>query len=73
MDGTQNTEAERTIAENATGPLNGGAVTATDSNTGDTLTYTLGGPDAASFRVMPDNVDTEGSGRRRPDHGAHRD
>ena len=55
-DGTQNTEAERTIAENATGPLNGGAVTAEDE--GDTLTYTLGGTDAASFRVMQDDADS---------------
>ena len=52
--GTQNTEAERTIAENSasTTALNGGGpVIATDSNTGDELTYTLGGPDASSFGI----------------------
>ena len=50
-DGTQNTETERTIAENADAgdPLNGDAVTAVD--TGDTLTYTLGGADASSFDI----------------------
>ena len=52
-DGTQNTEAERTIAENADADtaLNGGLVTATDPNTDDELTYTLGGPDASSFDI----------------------
>ena len=54
-EGTQNTEAERTIAENsdAPTPLGGGAVTATDPNpnTADELTYTLGGPDASSFDI----------------------
>ena len=51
-DGTQNTEAERTIAENSaagTPLMNGGAVIAEDE--GDTLTYTLGGDDAASFAI----------------------
>ena len=50
-DGTQNTETERTIAENADAgdPLNGDTVTAVD--TGDTLTYTLGGADASSFDI----------------------
>ena len=59
-DGTQNTEAERTIAEGsgAGTSLNGGPVAATDSNTDDTLTYTLGGADAASFRVLQDDADT---------------
>ena len=61
-EGTQNTEAERTIAEDAEAdtPLNGGGpVAAKDPNTGDDLTYTLGGPDASSFEVS--SVDaTEG-------------
>ena len=49
----ENTEAERTIAENARAgtPLNGRAVTATDPNLDDDLAYTLGGPDASSFEV----------------------
>ena len=56
-DGTQNTEATRTIAENspATTSLNGGAVTATDPNAGsplnDTVSYRLGGADASSFDI----------------------
>ena len=53
-EGTQNTEAERTIAENsgADTALNGGGpVVAEDSNDGDELTYTLGGPDASSFDI----------------------
>ena len=60
-DGTQNTEAERTIAENADvdTALNGGEVTATDPNEGDQLTYTLGGPDASSFDIGSAE-DTEG-------------
>ena len=61
-EGTQNTEAERTIAENSAAetPLNGGEpFAATDSNPGDELTYTLGGPDASSFAVSS-AMDTEG-------------
>ena len=60
-DGTQNTEAERTIAENADAgtALNGGEVAATDPNEGDQLTYTLGGPDASSFDIGSAD-DTEG-------------
>ena len=52
-DGDQNTEAERTIAENSatTTALNGGPVPATDPNADDQLTYTLGGPDASSFVI----------------------
>ncbi len=61
-EGTQNTEAERTIAENSdagTALNGGGPVAATDPNTGDELTYTLSGPDASSFDVS--SVDaTEG-------------
>ena len=42
----------REVDENAAEGQNVGApVTATDTNTGDTLTYTLGGVDAASFEV----------------------
>ena len=51
-------EAERTIAENSVAPasVNGGPVMATDPNgIGDTLTYTLGGPDASSFDVLSNN------------------
>ena len=56
-EGTQNTEAERTIAENSAAPasVDGGAVTATDPNDGDVLTYTLGGPDASSFDIGSGN------------------
>ena len=44
--------AARSIAENtAAGAAIGTPVTATDSNTGDALTYTLGGTDAASFGI----------------------
>ena len=43
----------RSIAENtATGTNIGTAVTATDANSGDTLTYSLGGIDAASFAIV---------------------
>ena len=52
-DGTQNDAAERTVEENtvAPNPVSGGAVTATDPNTGDILSYSLGGDDASSFDV----------------------
>jgi hypothetical protein len=43
----------RSIAENtASGTNIGTAVTATDADTGDTLTYTLGGTDASSFSIV---------------------
>ena len=43
----------RSVAENtAAGQNVGAAVTATDADTGDTLTYTLGGADAASFDIV---------------------
>ena len=43
----------RSVAENtAAGQNVGAAVTATDADTGDTLTYTLGGTDAASFDIV---------------------
>ena len=59
----QNTEAERTIAENAAAgtALNGGdPFAAIDPNTDDMLTYTLGGPDASSFEVSSAAGGTEG-------------
>ena len=47
------TTATRSIWENADfGEELGAAVAATDPDTGDTLTYTLGGTDAASFRIV---------------------
>ena len=50
VDGNQ---TERTVGEDATpGTTNvGNPVTATDTNTDDRLTYTLGGPDAGSFTI----------------------
>ena len=49
-DGTSTT---RSIAENtASGTNIGTAIGATDTDTGDTLTYTLGGTDAASFGIV---------------------
>ena len=43
----------RSVAENtAAGQNIGSPVTATDADTGDTLTYTLGGPDVASFGII---------------------
>ena len=46
--------ATRTIAENTEAGENiGDAITATDQDSGDTLTYTLGGTDAASFDIVP--------------------
>ena len=43
----------RTVAENtASGTNLGGSVTASDSDTGDTLTYSLGGTDEDSFAVV---------------------
>ena len=47
------TAVSRSVAENtAAGQNVGAAVTATDADTGDTLTYTLGGADAASFDIV---------------------
>ena len=44
--------ARRTVAENTVAGENiGGRVEATDDDSGDTLTYTLGGADAASFGI----------------------
>ena len=45
--------ASRSVAENTAAGMNiGDAVTATDEDTDDTLTYTLGGTDAASFGIV---------------------
>ena len=45
--------ASRTVAENtATGQNIGSALSATDPDSGDTLTYTLGGTDASSFTIV---------------------
>ena len=50
---TDGTSTNRTIAENTAANTNiGAAVAATDADTGDTLTYTLGGTDAASFGIV---------------------
>ena len=52
-DGTQNDAAERTVEENtvAPNPVSGGAVTATDPNTNDLVSYSLSGDDASSFDI----------------------
>ena len=48
-----NTTVTRSFDENTAAGQNVGApVAATDSDTGDTLTYTLGGDDAASFDIL---------------------
>ena len=49
---TEGTTATRSVVENTTsGQDIGTAVAATDPDTGDTLTYTLGGADASSFGI----------------------
>ena len=49
---TEGTRATRSIAENtAPGQNIGGPVTATDLDSGDTLTYSLSGTDASSFSI----------------------
>ena len=51
---TEGTNTTRSVAENtASGQNIGAAVTATDTDTSDTLTYTLGGTDAAAFGIVP--------------------
>ena len=51
---TEGTSTTRSVAENpASGQNIGAAVTATDANMSDTLTYTLGGTDAADFGIVP--------------------
>ncbi len=50
---TDGTSTTRSVAENTTSGSNiGTAVAATDSDGGDTLTYTLGGTDASSFSIV---------------------
>ena len=50
---TEGTSATRSVAENtASGTDIGSAVSATDADTGDTLTYSLGGTDASSFSIV---------------------
>ena len=50
---TEGTSATRSVAENtASGTNIGSAVAATDADTGDTLTYSLGGTDAAAFSIV---------------------
>ena len=50
---TDGATATRSIAENTIAGTNiGASVIATDANTSDTLTYTLGGTDAASFAIV---------------------
>ena len=50
---TEGTTTTRSVAENtASGQNIGAPVTATDTDTGDTLTYTLGGMDAADFGIV---------------------
>ena len=50
------TTATRSVAENTAANINiGDPLTATDPDTGDTLTYTLGGTDAASFSINGTN------------------
>ena len=50
---TEGTSTTRSVAENtASGQNIGAAVTATDTDTSDTLTYTLGGTDAADFGIV---------------------
>ena len=50
---TEGTSTTRSVAENtASGQNIGAAVTATDADTSDTLTYTLGGTDAADFGIV---------------------
>ena len=59
---TESVRTIRTITENtASGQNIGSAVSATDPDTGDTLTYSLGGTDAASFSI----VNTSGQLRTR--------
>ena len=55
--------ASRSVAENSAAGTNVGApVTATETDSGDTLTYTLEGTDAAAFDI----VSTSGQIRTRP-------
>ena len=50
---TEGTSTTRSVAENTASSQNiGTAVAATDANSGDTLRYTLGGTDMASFAIV---------------------
>ncbi len=50
---TAGTTTTRSIAENTAADTNiGSAISATDANSGDTLTYTLSGADASSFSIV---------------------
>ena len=50
---TEGSSTTRAVAENTVSGTNiGTAVAATDSDTGDVLTYTLGGTDASAFRIV---------------------
>ncbi len=50
---TDGVSTTRTVAENTAANTNiGTAIAATDADTGDTLTYTLSGTDAASFSIV---------------------
>ena len=60
---TEGSSATRSVAENTAADTNiGTAVAATDPDTGDTLTYTLGGTDAASFTINSTNGQLRTSG-----------
>ncbi len=60
---TEGSSATRSVAENTAADTNiGTAVAATDPDTGDTLTYTLGGADAASFTINSTNGQLQTSG-----------
>ncbi len=49
---TEGTDTTRSIAENTVSGTNiGSAISATDEDSGDTLTYSLGGTDASSFSI----------------------
>ena len=50
---TEGTSTTRSVAENTTASTNiGTAIAATDADSGDTLRYTLGGTDMASFAIV---------------------
>ena len=50
---TEGTSTTRSVAENTAGSRNiGTAIAATDADSGDTLEYTLGGTDMASFAIV---------------------
>ncbi len=50
---TDGSSTSRSVAMNtASGENIGTAISATDADTGDTLTYSLGGPDASSFSIV---------------------